>query len=87
MSKRARKLEKIYEKMEVELIEKDIKKLISGEERKCIKYAPSYQRNYVWTEAKATNLIETVLMNGIVPPLIALKRGKQKTIIDRKTKI
>lgn len=87
MSKRARKLEKIYEKIEVELIEKDINKLIIGEESRYIKYAPSYQRNYVWTEAKATNLIETVLMDGIVPPLIALKRGKQITIIDRKTKI
>lgn len=82
MSIRAKKLQKIYESMKVELLEKTVNSLVISEEKKYINYAPSYQRNYIWSEIKASNLIETVLMNGIVPPLIALKKGKQITIID-----
>lgn len=73
--------------MKGELEETTVNNLVISEQRKNIKYALSYQRNYIWTETKATNLIETVLMNGIVPPLIVLKRGKEIIIIDRKTKI
>lgn len=82
MKDRASKLEEIYKSMKVELIETTVDNLVISDERKFIKYSPSYQRNYIWTEIKATNLIETVLMNGIVPPLTVVKKGKELVIID-----
>jgi len=82
MRDRARKLEKIYESMDVELIEATVNNLVVSDERKYVQYSPSYQRNYIWSEEKATNLIETVLMKGIVPPLTVVKKGKELVIID-----
>ncbi|MBQ9659160.1 MAG: DUF262 domain-containing protein [Clostridia bacterium] len=82
MNDKTRKLEEIYKSMKVELIEVTVNNLVISEERKNVKYAPSYQRNYIWSELKATNLIETVLMNGIVPPLTVIKKGKEIEIID-----
>lgn len=82
MKDKARKLEEIYQKINVELTEAAINKIVISNERKYIKYAPSYQRNYIWTVEKATNLIETVLMKGIIPPLIVIKKGKNINIID-----
>lgn len=82
MNDRSRKLEEIYKALKVELIETTVKKIVISDERKYVKYAPSYQRNYIWPVEKATNLIETVLMHGIIPPLIVIKKGKQIDIID-----
>ena len=82
MSDKVRMLYKIYESMKVELTESTVNNLIISDERKYIRYAPSYQRNYIWTLEKATNLIETVLMNGIIPPLIVIKKGNRIDIID-----
>lgn len=82
MSDKVRMLDKIYESMKVELTESTVNNLIISDERKYIRYAPSYQRNYIWTLEKATNLIETVLMNGIIPPLIVIKKGNRIDIID-----
>lgn len=82
MSDKVRMLDKIYESMKVELTESTVNNLIISDERKYIRYAPSYQRNYIWTLEKATNLIETVLMNGIIPPLIVIKKGNRIYIID-----
>ena len=82
MKDKARKLEEIYQKINVELTEAAINKIVISNERKYIKYAPSYQRNYIWTVEKATNLIETVLMKGIIPQLIVIKKGKNINIID-----
>ena len=81
MSDKVRMLDKIYESMKVELTESTVNNLIISDERKYIRYAPSYQRNYIWTLEKATNLIETVLMNGIIPPLIVIKKGNRIDIM------
>lgn len=75
-------LQDIYEAMEVEILENSVEKLIISDERKFIEYSPNFQRNYIWSETKATNLVETVLMNGIVPPLTIIKKGKESVIID-----
>ncbi len=77
MNNSPKKLEKIYEHMKVELLETTVENLIISDDKKYINYAPSYQRNYRWLENKATNLIETVLMHGIVPALIVIKKEKE----------
>lgn len=77
-----KKLEEIYKLMKIELIETTVENIIVSGEKKNIEYSPEYQRNYIWKETKATNLIETVLMKGIVPPLTVIKKGKQMTIVD-----
>lgn len=79
---RKKRLEEIYKSMRVELIQKDVENFVISDNKKYVQYAPNYQRNYIWTEVKATNLIETVLMHGIVPPLTVIKKDKQIVIID-----
>lgn len=87
MGNRRKTLEEIYGAMEVKLDEIKLENLLKPEERKYIEYEPNFQRKYRWTEKKATNLVETVLINGIIPPLTVLRKGKKMIIIDRKAKI
>lgn len=47
-----------------------------------INYTPDYQRNYIWRVAKATNLIETILINGEIPPITVISVQGEKEIID-----
>lgn len=47
MKDRATRLEKIYKTIKVELIESTVKNMVISDEKKYIKYAPSYQRNYI----------------------------------------
>lgn len=82
MKDRARYLDKLYDKVRRELIERNIYDLVVSDERKKVKYNPSYQRNYIWNATKATNLIETVLINGEIPPLTVIENGKEMKIID-----
>ena len=82
MKERVRRLEEIYQSLKVELVETTVNNLVISNERKYVKYSPEYQRNYVWSQEKATNLIETVLMKGIIPPLIVIKKGKNIELID-----
>ena len=87
MKKRTNRLEEIYRKLKRELTYKTIYDLVVSDERKQIKYNPNYQRNYIWNITKAVNLIETVLINGEVPPITVLKNDEGIEIIDRKAKI
>lgn len=45
-------------------------------------YKPSYQRNYVWDDEKATYFIESILLGTEVPPLIYFRNAKNVEIID-----
>ena len=45
---------------------------------------PYYQRNYIWSDTKAVKLIETVLINGEIPPLTMFKINNKNEIIDGK---
>lgn len=67
-------IEDIYKAVKVELIEETVEKLINQEDS--INYEAEYQRQYEWKENKATSLIETILLNGIILPLIIIKKRK-----------
>lgn len=82
MEKRTEKVEELYKTMKRELIDKTVYNLVIGDEKKYIKYKPSYQRNYVWNSAKAINLIETILLKGIIPPMTVINVGEEIEIID-----
>lgn len=86
MNKKKNKLDGLYEKLKIELVEYKISDLLDIEKDN-IKYDPDYQRNYIWNKTKATNLIETVLINGLIPPITVVKTDKKMEVIDRKTKI
>ncbi|SJZ76135.1 Protein of unknown function DUF262 [Chitinophaga eiseniae] len=47
-----------------------------------LNYKPSYQRKYVWTDVKATYLIETILLHGEIPPIVVYIKGKDWEVID-----
>lgn len=36
-------------------------------------YKPSYQRNYVWDDEKATYFIESIFLGTEIPPLVYFK--------------
>ena len=82
MKKNIEKLEEIYKTIKRETIDNTIYNLVISDERKNIKYSPSYQRNYIWNSKKAINLIETILLKGIIPPMTVIKVGKEIEIID-----
>ena len=87
MKERTRRLGVLYSKVRREMIEKSVYDLVISDERNYIKYDPKYQRRYIWNITKAVNLIETILINGEIPPMTAIKNGKKIEIIDRETKI
>ncbi|GAB6147216.1 GmrSD restriction endonuclease domain-containing protein [Desulfocicer niacini] len=46
------------------------------------KYAPDYQRNYVWDDDKATYFIESILLGTEIPPIIYFRNGDKIEVID-----
>lgn len=87
MKKSSKKIEELYANIKREIIDISIYKLIISNDKYVINYTPNYQRNYIWNDAKAINLIETILINGVIPPIIAIKTSSELKIVDRKTKI
>lgn len=62
---------------------RSIDSLFNNEERlKSTNYNPSYQRNYVWSEEKATYFIESILIGTEIPPLILFVNKDGYEIID-----
>lgn len=45
-------------------------------------YKPSYQRNYVWDDEKATYFIESILLGTEIPPLIYFRSLDKVEVID-----
>lgn len=84
--RKTKKLEELYGKLRRELVEYRISDLVDTEKEN-IKYNPEYQRHYIWNTTKATNLIETVLINGLIPPITIVKDNEKMEIIDRKAEI
>ncbi len=80
MKKDTRRLDRLYPKLQREIINITVEDLVTSD--KNIKYDPEYQRNYIWNITKATNLVETVLINGEIPPMTAIRSGQQMEIID-----
>lgn len=78
-------IRKLYEKLDRKLIDESILKLFNNQTN--IIYAPKYQRNYVWNNTKSINLIETILINGEIPPLTVIKTNDTIEIIDGRQRI
>ncbi len=68
--------------MKRELNKNSVYNLIELSQKGEINYTPDYQRNYIWRVAKATNLIETILINGEIPPITVISVQGEKEIID-----
>ena len=68
--------------MKRELNKNSVYNLIELNQKGEINYTPDYQRNYIWRVAKATNLIETILINGEIPPITVISVQGEKEIID-----
>lgn len=47
-----------------------------------VNYSPSFQRNYVWDESKATYFIESIVLGTEIPPLVLFKDGESYEVID-----
>lgn len=45
-------------------------------------YKPSYQRNYVWDDEKATYFIESIILGTEIPPLIYFRNISKIEVID-----
>ncbi len=82
MREKTSKLEKIYGKLKRDMDNMSVRDLIKLNEEGKIKYNPSYQRNFIWNTTKSTNLIETILINGEIPPITVMKNQDKIEVID-----
>lgn len=55
---------------------------LNNEQTHSLNYAPSYQRKYIWSDVKATYLIETILLHGEIPPIVIYIFGTNWEVID-----
>lgn len=77
-------LRELYKYVERKNENPTLKELFFDENRTIFNYEPPYQRNYVWSIEKATNLIETIIINGEIPPITITKINNNIEIIDGK---
>ncbi len=75
-------LRNLYQYVERNNENPTIKKIIFTDSNEKVNYHPKYQRNYVWSNEKATRLIETILINGEIPPLTVTRINGIIEIID-----
>lgn len=61
----------------------DIESLTSTRAKKSTDYKPYYQRNYVWSDDKASYLLESILLGYQIPPIIYFSRNRDgKNILE-----
>lgn len=77
-------LRELYKYVERKNENPTLNELFFDENRNIFNYEPPYQRNYVWSIEKATNLIETIIINGEIPPITITKINNEVEIIDGK---
>ncbi|WP_210148880.1 GmrSD restriction endonuclease domain-containing protein [Chryseobacterium scophthalmum] len=77
-------IKEIFEnKIKIDAKVVSIESLFNNEDRlKNTNYKPSYQRNYVWDDEKATYFIESILLGTEIPPLIYFRNVSKVEIID-----
>ncbi len=75
-------LRKLYQYVDRNPENPTIKELFFEENNEVVNYSPSYQRYYVWSIEKATKLIETIILNGEIPPLTVTRINNVIEIID-----
>jgi hypothetical protein len=63
--------------------ELDIESLSSARAKRSTDYKPYYQRNYVWSDDKASYLLESILLGYQIPPIIFFSRKRDgKNILE-----
>ncbi len=63
--------------------ELDIESLSSARAKRSTDYKPYYQRNYVWSDDKASSLLESILLGYQIPPIIFFSRNRDgKNILE-----
>ncbi len=82
MYRKSDKLEDLYKKLQRNMEKESLKKLLDPNFVVKINYSPDYQRNYVWGTNKAIKLIETILINGEVPPITVIVTDGVYEIMD-----
>lgn len=71
------------EKIFIETKVKSIDSLFLNEDRlENTNYHPTYQRNYVWDEEKASYFIESIFLGTEIPPLIFFQKELSFEVID-----
>lgn len=77
-------IKKIFENLiKIEPKVMSIESLFNNPERvKNTDYKPSYQRNYVWDDDKASYFIESILLGTEIPPLIYFRNSDKVEVID-----
>lgn len=80
---KSRELEKLYKEAKVEVKEYRLQDLLGKNRKKTIKCDAEYHRNFIWDNVKASNLVETVILNAIVPPFIVMEDQDEIIIIDQ----
>lgn len=71
------------EKIFIETKVKSIDSLFFNEDRlENTNYKPTYQRNYVWDDEKATYFIESIFLGTEIPPLIFFQKDLSFEVID-----
>lgn len=73
----------LEKKIRIEPKVKSIYSLFYNEDRvKNTNYSPSYQRNYVWDDEKATYFIESIFLGTEIPPIILFETEESYEVID-----
>jgi len=80
--------EKIFkEHLKVETYAQSIATLLGPRRWRKIDYSPSYQRNYVWDDNKASYFIESILLGTEIPPLVFFTNQRNTEVIDGRQRI
>lgn len=77
-------IKEIFEdKIKIEAKVMSIDSLFYNPERvKNTDFKPSYQRNYVWDDEKASYFIESILLGTEIPPLVYFRNSDKIEVID-----
>lgn len=77
------KIQHIFKKIKIEPKVMGIETMFNNQRRlDKTNYKPSYQRNYVWDNEKATYFIESIILGTEIPPLIFFKTKDAIEVID-----
>lgn len=76
-------IQNLFKKIKIEPKVMGIETMFSNQRRlEKTNYKPSYQRNYVWDNEKATYFIESIILGTEIPPLIFFKTHDYIEVID-----
>ena len=76
------KLEDIFKYISMEDGLISINSLFNKTTSRPLMYAPPYQRKFFWNPIKSTNLIESIIQHGEVPPLMIFEKTDCMEVID-----